>query len=681
MGTAFGNDISFQTARLDQTVSFTLSNKSYGDASFDPGATASSGLPVSYVSSNPAVATIVDGKIQITGAGSSIITASQAGNGSFSPAPDVSLPFTVNQQVLSVMADDKSRAYQTPNPTLTASYQGFVNGDTMAVLSGTPVLSTIAVLASPIGSYDIVVNPGTLTAKNYSFLPRNGTLSVFRSCQEIIFPPIGDRTFGDPPVELTASTCSGLGIGFTSSNTQIAQIAGGMLSITGAGSVVVTASQAGSDNLDKAPDVSQTLIVHKNGQSLNFPPLTQKTLGDPPFSLNATASSSLPVVYLSSDPSVAAISGSMVTIVGAGTTVISANQAGNGNFNAALPVSEPFTVSLEGVPPLLALSTLSSGAVTSDPVLNVMGMASDTSRIASLTVNGTDLTSQAALFSSAVMLRAGENSISVIAGDGVGIKNTQMLNISFDATAPVIALSAPADTSVTDLPNISVNGTVTPGSAVSMAINGGSPQSLTVAEGAFTANVQLAAAVNTIELTAALSGRVSAIKRSVTLAPGKPFVAITDPIGDIRTENDSITIRGIAGAQGSEVSVVVDADGILFTPIVQSGVFQQQIALSHNGQIQVRASASDSGGNVSVAQRNVIKMDRILGDLNGDGYVDIQDALALLRISLGLDPITPEALAHGDVAPLVGGVPQPDGKIDVGDVLVLLRKIVGLVDF
>jgi hypothetical protein len=84
---------------------------------------------------------------------------------------------------------------------------------------------------------------------------------------------------------------------------------------------------------------------------------------------------------------------------------------------------------------------------------------------------------------------------------------------------------------------------------------------------------------------------------------------------------------------------------------------------------------------VSVAQRNIIRIEKILGDLNLDGLVDIQDAAALLRISLGMDPATPQAFAHGDVAPLVRGVSQPDGKIDVGDVLVLLRKIVGLVDY
>ena len=46
-----------------------------------------------------------------------------------------------------------------------------------------------------------------------------------------------------------------------------------------------------------------------------------------------------------------------------------------------------------------------------------------------------------------------------------------------------------------------------------------------------------------------------------------------------------------------------------------------------------------------------------------------------------MDTATAVDLAHADVAPLVNGVPQPDGKIDVGDVVVILRKSVGLLSW
>jgi hypothetical protein len=214
-----------------------------------------------------------------------------------------------------------------------------------------------------------------------------------------------------------------------------------------------------------------------------------------------------------------------------------------------------------------------------------------------------------------------------------------------------------------------------------MGVNGGSWQSLAVSDGDFTGSGYLENGVNTIEISAALSGRSSRVKRSVTLAPGRPSLAITEPVEDIRMEKESIVISGTAGGEGGEAGVLLDVDGSLFTPAVQAGLFQQQIALTHAGQIRITASITDSGGNSSVACRNIIRVEKVMGDINGDGCVDIGDAALLLRISVGLDPATAKALAHGDVAPLVNGVPQPDGKIDVGDVLVLLRKVVGLVDY
>lgn len=587
--------------------------------------------------------------------------------------------FAISKSPLAVTADNKSRTYLAANPQLTASYQGFVRGDSAAAISGGPDLWTAATPASPAGSYGIIASLGTLAARNYSFILANGALSVTKSCQEIVFPALGERTFGDPPFEIGASACSGLGITFASSDPRVATISGNLLTITGAGSVVITASQGGSDNLDRAPDVSQTVIVHRGGQTVSFPSLARKVLGDPPFLLKATASSGLPVSYQSSDRGVVEITGSMVTIVGAGTAVITALQPGNGNYNPALPASQPLTVALEGVPPRLQLSTLSSGSITANPVLNIMGVAGDDSGIASLTVNGADLTDRAALFSAAVPLCVGDNSIEVTAQDGAGNRTTETVSITLEAGAPEISLRTPADNSVTNAPLFVASGTVSPGSRVTLGVNGAALQILIVAEGAFTGSGYLEPGVNTIELSAALSGRVSGVKRSVILAPGKPSVAIMDPVQDLRTEKDSITIRGEVG--GEVASVVLDLGGEGFSPVLQAGLFQQIIPLAHPGEFRITVRATDIVGNSSVAQRNIIRVDRIMGDLDGDGYVDIGDAVAALRISLGMDQATTWALAHGDLAPLVNGAPHPDGKIDVGDLLVLLRKIVGLVDF
>lgn len=67
-----------------------LTEKTLKDSDFDPKAKASSGLKVLYNSSNPAVATILDGKIHIVGLGTTVITASQMGDSKFKPADYVS---------------------------------------------------------------------------------------------------------------------------------------------------------------------------------------------------------------------------------------------------------------------------------------------------------------------------------------------------------------------------------------------------------------------------------------------------------------------------------------------------------------------------------------------------------------------------------------------------------------
>jgi hypothetical protein len=82
---------------------------------------------------------------------------------------------------LTVTANNATMAVGAANPTLSVSYSGFVNGDTAAVLAGSPSISTTATSSSPAGVYPIAVTQGTLSAANnfpYTFNFVNGTLSV-----------------------------------------------------------------------------------------------------------------------------------------------------------------------------------------------------------------------------------------------------------------------------------------------------------------------------------------------------------------------------------------------------------------------------------------------------------------------------------------------------------------------
>ncbi len=90
----------------------------------------------------------------------------------------VSGTLTISQATLTVTADDLTRPEGEANPPLTYTFSGLVNGDTASVVSGTPILSTAATIASPNGQYPIDITAGTLSATNYDFITVGGTLTI-----------------------------------------------------------------------------------------------------------------------------------------------------------------------------------------------------------------------------------------------------------------------------------------------------------------------------------------------------------------------------------------------------------------------------------------------------------------------------------------------------------------------
>lgn len=64
----------------------------------------------------------------------------------------------------------------------------------------------------------------------------------------------------------------------------------------------------------------------------------------------------------------------------------------------------------------------------------------------------------------------------------------------------------------------------------------------------------------------------------------------------------------------------------------------------------------------------------LMGDLDGNGKVNLGDAVLALRIALGVLTPTPDQVKLADVAPKPGG----DGKITIGDVVRILRRSMGL---
>jgi hypothetical protein len=163
--------------------------------------------------------------------------------------------------------------------------------------------------------------------------------------QTITFIDIPDKTVLSSNFDLNATASSGLPVSFAViSGTSATVESNGTVTIAGAGVTTVRASQDGNGSYNPAPTVEKTLTVSKVAQTITFNSLSDASLQVGTYSLNATASSGLSVSFISSDNTVAELSGSVLTLKKGGSITITATQGGNTVYLPATNVTQPLTV-------------------------------------------------------------------------------------------------------------------------------------------------------------------------------------------------------------------------------------------------------------------------------------------------------------------------------------------------
>jgi len=250
---------------------------------------------------------------------------------------------TIGQAALTVTADNQSSTYGQALPALTVSYAGFVNGDTQASLTTAATASTTATSASMVGVYPITA--GGAIDNNYAITYVSGTLTITAATATLTFAPIVSRTYGDADFNAGATTTSsGETIIYTSSNTAVATVTNGVIHITGAGTTTITATLSSSSDYSSVPSISRQLLVNKASQTISFAAIPNQLKGAHYDLSGVTASSGLPVSFSSANPLIAAIQGQSLAAFQLGTTDITASQAGDNNYEAAVNVIQPVNI-------------------------------------------------------------------------------------------------------------------------------------------------------------------------------------------------------------------------------------------------------------------------------------------------------------------------------------------------
>ncbi|MGD0730331.1 MAG: sugar-binding protein, partial [Terracidiphilus sp.] len=386
--------------QASQTITFTQPTTpvTYGVSPISLSATASSGLAVTFsVSSGPG--TISGSTLTVTGVGTIVVAANQAGNADYTAATQVTKSVVVNQasQTITFTPPTSPVNYPVSPITLSATATSGLTV-TFSVVSGPGTVSGATLTVTGVGT--IVVAANQAGNSDYAAATQvTQSVVVNGEAQTITFTqPTSPVTYGVSPITLSATASSGLTVTFSIVSGP-GTISGATLTVTGAGTIVVAANQAGNSTYAAAPQVTRNVVVNQESQTITFTqPTTPVTYGVSPISLSATATSGLTVTFsVSSGPG--AISGATLTVTGAGTIVVAANQAGNTNYSAATQVTrsvvvnqasqtitftQPTTPVTYGVSPISLSATASSGLTVTFTVSSGPGTISGST----LTVTG-----------------------------------------------------------------------------------------------------------------------------------------------------------------------------------------------------------------------------------------------------------------------------------------------------
>jgi len=253
--------------QLGQTITFNpVTPVTYGVSPITLTATGgASGNPVTftYVSGPGSLSGTNGSTLTVTGAGSIVVQACQAGNVDYTAATCVTKTIVVNPAVLTVTANNASMPYGGPIPTFTDTITGYVNGQNSSVVSGTATMSTTGTITSAAGTnYPITFATENLSATNYTFNYVPGTLTVNQAPGVINWPAPAAISYGTPlsgtQLDATA-TCNGTSV----AGTYAYSPASGAVLNSGAQTLSVTFTPTGSSNCTFTP-ATVPLTVNKD---------------------------------------------------------------------------------------------------------------------------------------------------------------------------------------------------------------------------------------------------------------------------------------------------------------------------------------------------------------------------------------------------------------------------------
>lgn len=275
-----------------------------------------------------------------------------------------------------------------------------------------------------------------------------------------------------------------------------------------------------------------------------------------------------------------------------GETIFTA-QATDLAGNAGQP-SAPLAITLDTKAPLVSVTVPLDKAILNTRVVTVIGSIDDPT--AAVTINSLPALNSGGVWTlEGFTLQEGSNALLVEARDPAGNKGSATAAVILDTVPPAISVATPVDGLYTNIPLVTVTGTVNEDVA-SVTINGvtASVSTTSSASTTFTATLTLIEGANTLVVTAVdRAGNSTSSTVTATLDTVAPQLTVIGPADGALLNNGQITFGGAA----AEPVVSVLVNGIA-AQVGTSGGYTLPITLAE-GNNTLTVTAIDRAGNSS----------------------------------------------------------------------------------
>jgi hypothetical protein len=329
------------TGTTAQTITFNAIPSQIVGGSLTVYASASSGLPITWVIVQNGNCSISGSIVTFLNTGNCGVIAFQNGNSIYAAAQAVGQIIVVNSPTSQTISFT-TPASQAPN-TMEALTATASSGLTVSFASTTASICTVEGSTATLmatGTCSITASqPGNNVYAAATPVSRSFTVTAPLS-QTITFSSVPQQHVGGT-LTISATASSGLPVTFTIVQNGNCSISGNVVTFLNVGNCGVIANQAGNGTYAAAPAVGQVIVVNQPvAQTITFGSLPNNEGIGNTLTVSATASSGLAVVFSVVPNGNCSVSGNVVTFLNVGNCGVLANQPGNGTYSAAPQVGQ-----------------------------------------------------------------------------------------------------------------------------------------------------------------------------------------------------------------------------------------------------------------------------------------------------------------------------------------------------